>query len=223
MPKDSSGPARVSRLALVCALGFAGLFVVDGLLFRTNLYPSVIEPDSTVGQVEMILTREREFLKRNGDNIVATLGDSRFAYSPRLSNELTARTGYVFRHAGAAGSSARIWYYMLRDLDPTARRYRAIVIGVPEFEDEDEPINPADDGRDLHYLAVRLRWIDTLEFARSFQDWRLRWLAFRGCLLKGFLLQRDIQEFLQRPVKRIEYVRQVHRGYEFWTYTYLET
>ena len=52
------------------------------------------------------------------------------------------QTGYVFRHAGVAGSDVRTWYYMLRDLDPTARRYRAIVFGVDDYEDEDGVVQP---------------------------------------------------------------------------------
>ena len=51
---------------------------------------------------------------------------------------MTPQSGYVFRSAGAAGTDPRSWYYMLRDLDPTASRYRAVVFGVDDFDDEDE-------------------------------------------------------------------------------------
>jgi len=86
---------------------------------------------------------------------------------------VTAQTGYVFRHAGVAGTDVRSWYYMLRDLDPTARRYRAVVFGVTDFDDEDEYFTPDDDIRALHYVIARLRWSDVLEFALSFHSPKL--------------------------------------------------
>src|SRR5262252_6195726 len=100
------------RTAAALLLGLAGLLAIDSLLFRTGLYRRYLEPDSSTGEFEMILRRERHAQNDNGDNLVLTLGDSRFAYSPRLSNEVAWRTGYVFRHGGVAGTTARSWYYM---------------------------------------------------------------------------------------------------------------
>jgi hypothetical protein len=215
--------APVVRATLGIFLSLAGALALDALVFRTPWYVSILEPDSSTGMFELILFRERQAQARTGANVVLTMGDSRFAYSPRLSNEITAQTGLVFRHAGVAGSDARAWYYMLRDLDPGAGRYRAIVFGVPDFEDEDESFNPLDDLRSLHYAIARLRWSDIPGYAISFESASARWQAFRGALLKGTVLQRDVREFLTHPVKRLEYIALCHREYESWTYNYLET
>ena len=120
---------RAAASAWRCSLPSWVSSVLDGLLFRTPFYPSILEPDSSTGVFELTLWREQQAQTRNGDNMVVTLGDSRFAYSPRLANELTAKTGYVFRHAGVAGTDVRSWYYMLRDLDPTARRIAPLCSG----------------------------------------------------------------------------------------------
>ena len=215
---------RTRRIVAACFLSVVLWFGVDALLFRTNLYPSILEPDSTAGEYELVLMREREFFKRHShEKIVTTLGNSQFAYLPRLANELTSQTGYVFRHAGVAGTNPRTWFYMMRDLDPTADRYEALVIGLSSFDDEDGPANPADGWYDLHYAIVRLRLADTLDFARSYEDSHLRWVALRGGIFKGFVLQRDIQEFLSAPAERIRKVRADRRGYEYWTYTFQES
>jgi hypothetical protein len=211
------------RCGLVCLLAMVGLFGLDALLFRTRLYPSYLEPDSSTGLFELILHREQAAQAANDDNMVVTLGNSRFAYSPRLSNDVAWQTGYVFRHAGVAGSDVRTWYYMLRDLDPTARRYRAIVFGVDDYEDEDELFNPNDDMRSLHYVVARLRWSDAWDFARSFDSRQLQWEAFRGALLKGLVYQSDFRAFLSDPLKRIQYVQLTRRGFERWTYGFVET
>ena len=211
------------RLVLALPLAFLGLFALDGILFRTPFYPSVLEMDSSTGVFELTLWRERQAQTQNGDNLVVTLGDSRFAYSPRLANELTAKTGYVFRHAGVAGTDVRAWYYMLRDLDPTARRYRAIVFGVRDYDDEDEYFTPDDDIRALHYVIARLRWSDVPGFALSFHSPALKWEALRGACLKGVVYQSDLLAFLAKPKERIRLARIERQKYEQWTYGYVET
>ena len=182
-------PARsVRRAVLACFLAVLGLFGLDGLLFHTCLYTSILEPDSSAGLYQLILHREQEAQRRHGDSTIVTLGDSRFAYSSKISNELTPRTGYVFRTAGMGGSELRSWYYMLRDLGPSANRYRAVVFGVNDYGDEDTLDYPDDDIRSLHYVITRLRWSDAWDFARSFRSPSVQWQAFRGTILKGIVL-----------------------------------
>ena len=47
------------RLIAACLTGVLGLFLIDALLFRTNIYPSVLEPDSSTGLFQQILRRDR--------------------------------------------------------------------------------------------------------------------------------------------------------------------
>jgi hypothetical protein len=204
-------------------MGLLGLFGLDALLFRTPFYPSILSPDSSTGIFEMTLRRERQAQLDHGDNLVVTLGDSRFAYSTKIADTVTPETGLVFRHAGVAGSDARSWYYMLRDLDPKVNRYRAVILGTPDYDDEDEFFNPFDDIRALHYTIARLRWTDAVPFALSFQDPELRWQALRGAILKGTVLQRDIFDFLNHPRHRLEYAALCRTGWAGWTYDYQET
>jgi len=211
------------KIGVPCFAAIAAVMGADALLFRTPLYPSYLEPDSSTGVFEMTLRRELEAQSQVGDNLVVTLGDSRFGYHPRLANQLTGETGYVFRTAGAAGSDARGWYYMMRDLDPTARRYRAIVIGMNDYDDEDGSYDQADDTRALHYVIARLRWSDVLQFTASFHDIRARWEVFRGSILKGIVYQSDLLAFLSHPRKRIDYVHLSRRGYAQWTHDYEES
>jgi hypothetical protein len=215
---------RVSRrLAAIIPASFLLLFGLDALLFRTRLYPSILEPDSSTGKFELILRREQEAQAKYGQNLVVTLGDSRFAYYPRVANQQQDHTGYFFRHAGVAGTDIRGWYYMLRDLDPTRSRYRAIVLGVDDYDDEDGAYDIGDDLVTLHYVIARLRLFDTWDLAQTFADRKTSLEALRGGLLKGFVYQRDIQAFLTHPLKRLDYVALCHRGYEEWTYDFVDS
>src|ERR1039457_1150292 len=212
-----------ARPVWAAILGVAGLFALDALLFRTGLYTSILEPDSSTGLFELILRRERQAQPRYGRNLIVTLGDSRFAYYPRVANEQTATTGFAFRNAGVAGTDARAWYYMLRDLDPTRDRYRAVVFGVDDYDDEDGAYDVSDDLATLHYVAARLRLSDVIPFALSFQNPAARWDAFRGSLLKGIVFQRDVLAFLTHPAKRLADIALDAGGFEEWTYGFVDT
>jgi hypothetical protein len=220
-------PGRIAALPTrpfrAIILAVAGLLALDGLLFRTGLYTSILEPDSSTGVFELILRREQQAQPWYGPNLVVTLGDSRFAYYPRVANEQKATTGFAFRHAGVAGTDARAWYYMLRDLDPTRAGYRAIVIGVDDYDDEDGAYDIGDDLATLHYVAARLRFSDVIPFALSFENPTARWQAFRGSLLKGIVFQRDILAFLTHPAKRLADIALDAGGFEEWTYGFVDT
>jgi hypothetical protein len=223
-PALASTPVRKPRrIALTLLIACLGLFGLDAFLFRTRLYMSILEPDSSAGLLELILRREKEAQNKAGDNLVVTLGNSRMGYVPKGVDLRPRQTGYAVRTAGVAGSDPRTWYYLLRDLDPTARRYRAIVFGVDDYDDEDHLFNPDDDIRALHYCIARLRLSDAIEFARSFHSREVQWEAFRSTVLKGIPLQSDIQAFLSHPRKRIEDVQLYHRGFAEWTYNFVES
>ena len=211
----------VRRVAAAVLLACLAVFALDALLFRTGLYPSILEPDSLTGQFELILARERQAQARGGDNLVLTIGDSRVDYYPRVANQLTPETGYVFRDASLAGSDPRVWYYMLRDLDPQARRYRAIVIAVGDYDDEDGAYGIVDEPVVSRHVIARLRLPDLFQFAGAFEGWEARWQAFRGALFKGLVYQSDIQAFIEAPARRLAVVRVSREGFPNWTYDYV--
>jgi hypothetical protein len=211
----------IPRRILALVLGCCGVFGLDALAFRTRHYASNLKPDSTSGLFELILWREQQAQRTLGDDVVVTLGDSRFGIVPKISNPIASETGYVFRSAGVAGTDARSWFYMLRDLDPSANRYRAIVFGVDDYSDEDVPSEPDDDIRALHYCIARLRVQDILDFAQSFYSFSAKLEALRGGLLKGIVYQADLHEFLVSPKARIRDVKFQRGGFEEWTYNFL--
>jgi hypothetical protein len=219
----SAPPSTLVRRLISFALACFGVFGLDALAFRTHWYPYVLQSDSTTGLFELVLWRERQAQKRYGDNLVLTVGDSRFGLAPKLSNETIPAPSYMLRSAGVAGTSVRDWYYMLRDLDPSANRYRAIVFGMNNYDDEDVAFQPDDDLRSLHYAIARLRVTDAMDFARSFHTPEVRWEAFRGSLFKGLVYQADLHEFLSNPKKRIRLARFNRSGFEEWTYNFLGT
>jgi hypothetical protein len=206
---------RVAPVLFASVLAFAA---IEGIVFHTGLYPWMVSPDSSTGSVETMLRNERLRPKIGGQ--VLGIGDSRMLLEPRISNEHTAETGYTFGNIGTPGATPRAWYYMLRDADPDARLYRAIVIAVESYDDWDTWGDEADREPDLSYVIARLRLSDLWEFSRSYHDPWLQWKAARGILLKGLVYKRDFENFLLHPVYRIRYVKLSNRDSFMWVYDY---
>jgi hypothetical protein len=221
-PRPGYASHAFRRAGLACSLAFLGVFGLDALVFRTHYYTQFLEPDSSTGQFEMILRREQQAQQRYGDNMIAAFGDSRLGFSPRAALRLRPNSAYVFRVAGMAGTDVRVWYYMLRDLDPTARRYRALVFAVNDYRDEDWGI-PEDDPRLLHYVIARLRVSDIPGFFTAFGEPKLRWEAFRGSVFKGLVYQTDVLAFLSDPARRIKWVRLYDKYWQLWVWNWVDT
>jgi hypothetical protein len=116
-----SGHLVAVRVA--CAVGI--FFAIDSAAFRTGYCASILELDSTAGYLQSSLWVEQH---RTGDGPreVLAVGDSRIALKPGIAT--AAGTGYRFFTIAAPGTTPRCWYYMLRAVDPDARRSAAIVI-----------------------------------------------------------------------------------------------
>ncbi len=193
--------ALLVRLALVVVLFFA----VEALVFHTSIYSSVLEPSSTAGRLQTAVWNEQQREVLNGNQVVA-VGDSRMGLRARISNQLSAETGYTFATISVPGTSPRCWYYMLREVDPNKERYAAVIIPVNRFDDE-EWEDVTNRLVDVNYLAPLLRFSDVLEFSGSFGNLSSRLEAFRGSLLKGWTYRRDFQDLLVNHKWRMKLVR----------------
>lgn len=211
---------RAALILFAVAVAFWGL---EGLIFHTSLYWSIIRPDSSTGLLETMLDNEARRPRDNHPQILG-IGDSRMgALKPRLTNKFTAETGLTFATIGTAGTTPRCWYYMLRDADPGANRYAAIVIGVESYDDAETWEDHADRESDLHYLIARLRWSDLREFSGSYHNPQLQREAFRGILFKGLIYKRDFEDFLLHPAARVAYAKQSRRDSHSWFYDFVDS
>jgi hypothetical protein len=206
---------RAVSVLLASVVAFAAM---EGAVFHTGLYPWILNTDSTTGDLETILRDEMERPK-SGPQVLG-IGDSRMLLTPRISNQYTPETGYTFGTIATAGTTPRDWYYMLRDSDPDARLYRAIVVAVESYDDADVWGDDNDNEADLSYVIARLRLTDLGEFSRSYDDPNLQWKAARGILFKGLVYKRDFEDLLLRPRYRIHLAKVAHRDSFAWYYKY---
>jgi len=210
-PTTSPRPLHVGRNLL---LGVAALICVDGAVFHTGLYVSILAPNSYAGRLTRI-TRAEKARDPSGLKEVLVLGDSRIAegFSATLANELGSVAGLKFVSLGDPAASANTWYYMVREIDPTRQRYSAIIVpyGLGYEPDSADPLR-------ISMTAPLLRYGDAFHFASGFQRWSGRFRAFVACILRGSAYQDDVVDFLSHPVARIMNIQQAdkpHSGSEY--------
>jgi len=189
-------PRLLLAVVLFCTLEFA--------VFRSGWYTRYLEPDSTAGSMQIVLHIERQRYQPGTPRVLA-LGDSRMALLERVADGMTGETPYRFDTISLAGTHPRCWYYMLRDIDPDARHYSAIVIPLASYQDEDLE-NLADADVDIYYLVPLLRLSDALDFSMSFESWDLRRIALQDTLFKGLAYKRDLWAFAADPHGRMNRV-----------------
>ena len=200
-PTTSPRPLHVGRNLLLAIVAF---LCVDGAIFHSGLYVSILAPSSYAGRVWRI-TRAEKARTPSGLKEVLVLGDSRIAegFSATLANDLGSTAGLKFVSLAEPACAVNTWDYMLREVDPTRRRYWAIVV---PYGIGFEP-NTADPLR-ISMAAPLLRYEDCFNFASAFRRWSGRFRAFTACILRGSAYQSDVVDFLEQPIARIRSVQQ---------------
>jgi hypothetical protein len=198
--------ATFGNLAAALAVIFAGYLAADLLLFRTGFYGRLLEPDmSATGYLERILYSEVHRVP-SGKREVLVVGNSRIAegFSAKLANQETGADNLWFVNFGVSGTGNRVWYYLVRDVDPDRNRYAAIVIPIDDYDDPDDYEDVADRVGEMPLLVNRLRVTDILPYTMSFHTWKARLEVFRGLAFPAIVYQRDFQQFLEHPTRRLK-------------------
>ena len=216
-PTTSATPLHVGRNLF---LGIAAFIFLDGVIFHSGLYVSILAPNSYAGRIAEITQAEKQ-RPPSGLKEVLVLGDSRMAegFSSTLANELGSPAGLKFVSLAEPAASANSWYYMVREVDPTSRRYSAIVIpyGVGYEPNSADPLR-------ISMTAPLLRYTDCFHFASGFQRWSGRFRAFTASILRGSAYQDDVVNLLEHPTERIEslhgeaariHSREVYKGRDY--------
>ena len=203
-PTTSPRQLHVSRNLL---LGIVAFICVDGAIFHSGLYVSILAPSSYAGRIWRMTQGEKQRAPSDLKEVLV-LGDSRIAegFSATLANELGSPAGLKFVSFAEPAASANTWYYMIREVDPTTRRYAAIVIpyGIGYEPSSADPLR-------ISMTAPLLRYADCFHFASGFQRSSGRFRAFIACILRGSAYQDDIADLLAHPAARMTSIRQADK------------
>lgn len=181
------------------------VLLINLSLFNSKVYFKILQPKSSAGRTYFLSTTEKVRISNPLRDIIV-LGDSRieFGFSAEISNNTNENFNFI--NAGIAGTASRVWYYLLREIDPHADRYRAIILTFSSFSDRNTfNENNRDDTR---YLIPLVGVYDIPGIALSYDSKIKKAENALSLLLKGFALKGDIIEFIQNPKKRIDVVGQ---------------
>ncbi len=201
-PVASARTPETLRTAVMWSVAAVlGFFAVDCLAFHSGWYMKYLEPNSSAGQVELSI-----FWLRHEPEVkqTAVFGDSRIGEGFSARTATTASQNRMnFRNMGVAGSTARVWYYLLRDADPNKTRFSTVVFALDRYSDQDGEDQSLRIG-DLNYVVGRLRLTDCFDFANSYSTPELQSRVLSGCFLRGLPLRDDIHALLEKPSDRFK-------------------
>lgn len=198
---------RLAFAARLVALMAAVVVLVDALVFRSGFYLRWLEPQSVAGSTRNAVRRVEATVLPDRRNVLV-VGNSKIGegLSTALADATTAGSGLHFVNGFIPGSALRVWYYLLREIDPQANRFAAIVLAVP-FGAEEDLGAMADRVADINYLAPLLGLRDLTTFPSSFEKPALSGQARRAILFPAQSLRRDIAALLASPLQRYGKVR----------------
>ena len=194
----------MKRLAPILFGAIAIFAALGAVAFYTGLYRSVLDPYSSTGSFEGTLAQV-DAVANDPARDVLVLGDSRIyaSLNPWIASYVSGSLRFI--NAGVPGTTPRCWYFFDRAVDPRATRFRAIVVPVDTYADDDGAIGSIDGDQheaDLHYIAFRVRPGDVAKLAASFPDPRKRFTTSIDLLLRGPELRDDVQAFAADPLAR---------------------
>lgn len=201
--KSATETAAASREVKVFRNFFISIlifFALDAAIFHSGLYQSILRPNSYAGRVSGVVREEKQ-RKASGLKEILLVGDSRIGrgFAEEIANKTGTERGVKFFKRPVPGSNPRVWYYLLREIDPFASRYQAVVMPF-KFDSSERPDNGV---LDVVTAAPLLRYSDAYTFASSFREWKDQCRAFIACFLRGSAFQSDISDLLEHPLKRV--------------------
>jgi hypothetical protein len=211
-------PSILGVRVSIFLVAFIAFVAIDFAVFRSGYYHTFIEPSSSLGVYQFRANLGISKIS-SGENLVAFVGDSRIqdGFSPQTFDSISGPKGCKAINLGIPASAPRIWYYLLKRIDPDCSAFRAIVIGLPTYRDVDELEDFVDRPYDLHYLMPYLSLSDAVELTASYRDPSMQSSAAMQWLVKSFGLRTDVADFCSHPHSRLANVEHSQRyGADDW-------
>ena len=153
---------------------------------------------------------------------VLVIGDSRIGegFSPVFANHIGHPRGINFVRLGLAGTTPRVWHYVLRAVDPQRNRFVAVYLMAAGYRDDEVHEDYANRALDTAYLAPMLEWRDLFEYPASFTDETAFKQARLAVAFPESALHRDLVAFAGAPLTRLKKATVWHQGYPNWLRDY---
>ncbi len=183
----------------------AAFLLANAVLFATPLYRHILAPESSTGSFERTLHAASAAASAPAHDVLV-IGDSRIYDGLDAAAADRSAPGLHFINAAVPGTTPRCWTIFDRALDPQAHRFRAVVIPVDTYTDDDGALGSedADDHyADLHYVVYAANLAEITRLARDFPTIDRKTQALIELLMRGPLLRDDVQNLIEDPAARL--------------------
>jgi hypothetical protein len=175
-------PGKIRNPLLIVLLSVAVFVLADNLIFRTAVYARFIPLVTTSGRLAHFVLAE-ESRPPSGKDEILTTGSSKmqFALWDKVAEEADPQGRFRIISGAIHGASEKWTYYILKRIDPTHRRYAAIVISDSEYKVHPLAEDQENDFSCAQALAPFIAPRDWPDFVASFTDPAVREnVAYQG-------------------------------------------
>ncbi|MEW6342888.1 MAG: hypothetical protein AB1704_19690 [Pseudomonadota bacterium] len=212
---------RMAKLASPLLIATIILVAFNSIIFKVTNYYYWVKPDSTMGLIVQTRDSVLHQLVAGKKNIIV-MGDSRVSegFSAAVANKVSNRTDINFIEAGIPGTSPRVWYYFLKNVDPDRKLFSGVVLMVHDYDDYHNDTDFSNFSLDLKYLLPITDFRDTFTIANSFSGFHNKIDALGTLMTPIVTASDDLYDFFASPDKRISDAQSWHEHFYQWSYSY---
>jgi len=190
---------------VVVTLSFLVFGVLDNAIYRSGLYAQVSSATSVAGMFAAV-ARWRIPTEPSGKREVLILGHSKIeaALSEKLFERGNPDSHLKLVFGSSAGTTEKMWFYLLKHIDPEQRRYAAIVIPIDSYRTPPLDIDAENQIDVAQCLAPMLDAHEWWDLIGTYTNPDVRAKVILGALVSSHLYALDLQDLLRHPVERYD-------------------
>lgn len=175
-------------------------------IFSSGFYAKFLTFSSMQGFAHHIVSSSKD-VPINKDESIFIIGDSRITegFNAGDANLLMKNSKIHYLNAGMGGASLRIWYYLLKEIDPDANRFNYIVVTLPSFRNS-PPFDAGYEGRmlDADFLAPLISSNDFLNFIDHQTGYLNKFILLNRMIIASINYSNDFFDLILHPLNRID-------------------
>lgn len=192
---------HAKRPATLLLLSLVVFLTLDNGIFRTGFYSKISSTQTVAGHFAAV-ARWRLEAPPSGKQDVLVLGHSKIeaALSEKQFEQESPNANMVLASSG--GTTEKMWYYLLRHVDPDRNRYAAIVVPIDTYKTpplETDAENLIDVAQFLAPMLTASEWRDLIP---TYTNPDVRGKVVVGALVSSHLYALDLQDLLLHPINR---------------------
>jgi hypothetical protein len=177
---------------------------LDSGIFRSGAYTKVASGKTVAGHFAAVARWNIATPPTPGKRDVLVLGHSKIeaALGAKIYDEENRDSHLRLIFGSSGGTTEKMWYWLLRHVDPDRRRFAAIVVPIDSYKTQAVGTDCENAIDVVQFLAPMLAASEWPDFIRSYTDPDARAKVVLGAAVSSHLYALDLQDLLLHPVDR---------------------